>query len=78
MDEHALAAIEHGERGLAVAEVDALAGALAVPVDAVLTGQEPVTPLFRNEGGSDEADAAVTELNSVIDDFFTFAAAVRR
>jgi transcriptional regulator with XRE-family HTH domain len=75
--EPALAALEGGERGLAVAELDALADALGVPAETLLTGEEPATPLFRNDGGDAEAAAAVAEMSAVIDDFFTFAAAVR-
>src|SRR4051794_40514922 len=67
--ESELAAVEAGERGLATSELEAVAEALGVPVDALLHGDEPVAPLFRNEGGDAEASEAVREFESVMDDF---------
>ncbi len=73
-----LAAIEAGARGLAVAEVDALAAALGVPAEGLLMEDALVAPLYRNEGGDEAAARAESEFAAVMDDFFTFQAAVRR
>lgn len=78
MEESDLAAVEAGERGLAVAELDAIAATLDVPADALISADDAAAPLFRNEGGEAASVAACAEFTAVMDDFFTFAAAVRR
>jgi hypothetical protein len=35
------------------------------------------TPLFRNEGGAAEGNHALSEIESIIDDFFAFEVATR-
>lgn len=75
LDPSALSRIESGDRGLAVGELVAAAEFLGVPTDALLRAEIEGAPLFRNEGGEEEGNAAVAEFEAIIDDFFTFAAA---
>jgi len=77
LDQSALSRIESGERGLAVEELVGIAGFLAVDTSSLLRAEEDATPLFRNEGGPDEANEAVAALEAIIDDFFVFEAAAR-
>lgn len=77
LDPSALSRIESGERGLAVSELVALAEFLGVDIDALLRDEVDALPLFRNEGGPEQGDAAVAEFTSIIDEFFTFEAAAR-
>lgn len=77
VDPSALSRIESGERGLAVGELVAVADFLGVDTDALLRDEVEATPLFRNEGGPEQGDAAVLEFTSIIDEFFTFEAAAR-
>lgn len=78
LDPSALSRIESGERGLAVAELVAAAEFLGVDTDTLLRDEVEATPLFRNDGGTEEAHAAVAEFTAVMDDFFTFEAALGR
>ena len=78
LDPSALSRIESGERGLAVGELVAAAEFLGVETDALLRDDVDAAPLFRNDGGVEEADAAVAEFTAIIDDFFTFEAALGR
>jgi len=77
LDPSALSRIESGDRGLAVSELVTAAEFLGEPTDALLRDEADATPLFRNEGGAGQGDAAVAEFTSVIDEFFTFEAAAR-
>lgn len=77
IDPSALSRIESGERGLAVSELVAAAEFLGIAPDTLLRDEVEATPLFRNDGGSEQADAAEAEFSSVIDEFFTFEAALR-
>ncbi len=76
VDPSALSRIESGERGLAVGELVAAAEFLGVDTDALLRDEVEAAPLFRNDGGDEEAQAAIDEFTAVMDDFFTFEAAV--
>jgi transcriptional regulator with XRE-family HTH domain len=77
LDPSALSRIESAERGLAVGELVSAAEFLGVDPDALLRDELDATPLFRNEGGPEQGDAAVAEFTSIIDEFFTFEAAAR-
>jgi transcriptional regulator with XRE-family HTH domain len=77
LDPSALSRIESGERGLAVHEMIAAAEFLGVDPDRLLRDDAVSTPLFRNDGDSEQAEAAVAEFASIIDEFFTFEAAIR-
>lgn len=77
LDPSALSRIESGERGLAVGELVAVAEFLGVEIDALLRDEADAVPLFRNEGGPEQGNAAVVEFSSIIDEFFTFEAAAR-
>lgn len=77
LDPSALSRIESGERGLAVGELVAVAEFLGVDTDALLRDEVDATPLFRNEGGPEQGNAAVAEFASIIDEFFIFEAAAR-
>ncbi len=77
LDPSALSRIESGDRGLAVGELVSVAEFLGVASDALLRDEVDAMPLFRNEGGPEQGDAAVAEFASVIDEFFTFEAAAR-
>ncbi|MEJ7570138.1 MAG: helix-turn-helix transcriptional regulator [Gaiellaceae bacterium] len=77
LDPSALSRIESGERGLAVGELVSGAEFLGVDPDALLRNEVDTTPLFRNEGGPGQGEAAVAEFTSIIDEFFTFEAAAR-
>src|SRR6266511_385407 len=70
LDQSALSRIESGERGLAVEELVGIASFLAVDTSALLRAENEATPLFRNEGGTTEANEAVAALEAIIDDFF--------
>src|SRR4051812_28568266 len=59
LDPSAMSRVESGERGLAVDELVAIAGFLGVPVDSLLRREMDAAPLFRNEGGDDEAANAL-------------------
>jgi len=76
LDPSALSRIESGERGLAVGELVAAAEFLGVGTDALLRDEVEPALLFRNDGGRAEANAAVAEFTAIMDDFFTFKAAV--
>jgi len=78
LDPSALSRVESGERGLAVGELVAAAEFLGVEIDALLSDSVEAPPLFRNDGGDDEANAAVADFTAIMDDFFTFAAALGR
>lgn len=78
IDQSALSRIESGERGLAVEELVAIASFLGVDTSALLRSDEDATPLFRNEGGPEEANEAVAALEAIIEDFFVFEAAARK
>ena len=78
IDQSALSRVESGERGLAVEELVAIASFLGVDASALLRSDEDATPLFRNEGGDEEAHEAVTAFEAIIDDFFVFEAAARK
>ena len=78
LDPSALSRIESGERGLAVGELVAAAEFLGVETDVLLRDELEATPLFRNDGGDEEAHAAIAEFTAIMDDFFTFEAAVGR
>jgi transcriptional regulator with XRE-family HTH domain len=77
LDPSALSRVESGERGLAVAELVAAAKFLGVDTDAILRERVDTTPLFRNDGTSEEGEEAVAQVSAVIDDFFTLEAALR-
>ena len=77
LDPSALSRIESGERGLAVGELVSVAEFLGVDTDVLLRDEVEAAPLFRNEGGPEQGDAAVAEFTSIIDEFFTFEAAAR-
>lgn len=77
LDASALSRIESGERGLAVGELVAVAEYLGVDVDRLLLDEAGAPPLFRGDGDPERGDAAVAEFGEIIDDFFTFEAAVR-
>lgn len=77
VDPSALSRIESGDRGLAVGELVAVAEFLGADTDALLRDEVDAVPLFRNEGGPEQGDAAVKEFTSIIDEFFTFEAASR-
>ena len=77
LDPSALSRIESGERGLAVGELVSVAEFLGVDTDVLLRDEVEAAPLFRNEGGPGQGDAAVAEFTSIIDEFFTFEAAAR-
>ena len=49
-----------------------------VPADSLLRRDVEPRPLFRNEGGEDEASDALEAFESIIDDFFAFEAAAER
>src|SRR4051812_6035595 len=72
LDPSALSRIESGDRGLAVGELVAASEFLGVDTDVLLRIKVDAVPLFRNDGGADEADAAVVEFTAIMDDFFTF------
>jgi len=72
-----LSRIESGERGLAVGELVSVAEFLGVDTDVLLRDEVEAAPLFRNEGGPEQGDAAVAKFTSIIDEFFTFEAAAR-
>lgn len=76
LDPSALSRIESGERGLAVGELVTAADFLGVETDALLRDEAESAPLFRNDGGVDEANAAVAEFTAIIDEFLTFRAAL--
>lgn len=78
LDPSALSRIESGERGLAVDELVAAAEFLAVDTDALLRDELEAAPLFRNDGGDEEANAAIAEFSAIMDEYFTFEAAVGR
>lgn len=78
VDPSALSRIESGDRGLAVGELLAAAEFLGVDADDLLRDERDAVPLFRNDGGTEEADAAIAEFTAVMDDFFTFRAALGR
>lgn len=78
LDPSALSRIESGDRGLAVGELVAASDFLGVDTDELLRDEVDVVPLFRNDGGDDEADAAVAKCSAIMDDFFTFEAALGR
>jgi len=78
VDPSALSRIESGERGLAVTELMAAADFLAIDSAILLRAKEDSVPLFRNAGGSEEAEAAVTQFQNIVDEFFAFEAAVAR
>jgi transcriptional regulator with XRE-family HTH domain len=69
--------IEGGARGLAVDELVALAGLFGTEPAALLRAEPDVRPLFRNDGDEAEADEALRAVEEIIDDVFTFEAAVR-
>jgi len=75
LDPSALSRIESGERGLAVGELVTAAEFLGIDTDALLRNEVEAAPLFRNEGGTEQGNAAVAEFTSIIDEFFTFEAA---
>jgi transcriptional regulator with XRE-family HTH domain len=77
VDPSAMSRIESGQRGLAVGELVAISEFLGVPTDALLRRDVEPRPLFRNEGGKDEASEALAAFESIIDDFFAFEAAAR-
>ncbi len=77
LDPSALSRIESGERGLGVGELVATADYLGMNTDQLLRTEQDAVPLFRTDGGSEEAEGAVALFASVIDDFFTFEAAAR-
>ena len=70
--------IESGDRGLAGGELVAASEFLGVDTDVLLRSEVDAVPLFRNDGGDDEADVAVAEFTAIMDDFFTFEAALER
>lgn len=78
VDPSALSRIESGDRGLAVGELLAAAEFLGVDADDLLRDERDAVPLFRNDGGTGEAEAAIAEFTAVMDDFFTFRAALGR
>ncbi len=78
LDPSALSRVESGDRGLAVGELVAASEFLGVDTDMLLRSEADAVPLFRNDGGADEADAAVAEFTAIMDDFFTFEAALGR
>lgn len=77
VDPSALSRVESGERGLGVGELVAIAECLGVETDTLLRGEAEPAPLFRHDGDDDRARAAIGEAAGIIDDFFTFEAAVR-
>jgi transcriptional regulator with XRE-family HTH domain len=77
VDPSAMSRIESGQRGLAVGELVAISEFLGIPTDALLRRDVEPRPLFRNEGGQDEASEALATFESIIDDFFAFEAAAR-
>lgn len=76
LDPSALSRIESGERGLAVGELVAAAEFLGVETDVLLRDELEAAPLFRNDGSDEEAQAAIAEFTAIMDDFFTFEAAL--
>jgi len=78
IDQSALSRIESGARGLAVEELVGIAEYLNVDTDTLLRSTADAKPLFRNEGGAQEADSAIGSFDAIIDDFFSFEAAVRK
>lgn len=78
LDPSAMSRIESGDRGLAVGELVAASEFLGVDTDVLLRSEVDAVPLFRNDGGDDEADVAVAEFTAIMDDFFTFEAALER
>ncbi len=78
LDPSAMSRIETGERGLAVRELVAAAEFLGVGADTLLRDEVDAKPLFRNDGDVSQAEAALAEFVAVMDDFFTFEAALGR
>jgi transcriptional regulator with XRE-family HTH domain len=77
VDPSAMSRIESGDRGLAIDELVGLADYFAVSTDDLLRATVDATPLFRNEGGAAEGSQALSEIESIIDDFFAFEVATR-
>lgn len=69
--------IELGSRGLAVDELTALAELFSTDPATLLRAEPDARPLFRNDGDEAEADEALRAVEDIIDDVFTFEAAVR-
>lgn len=78
LDPSALSRIESGDRGLAVDELVSAAEFLGVETDVLLRNDAHAAPLFRNDGGDDEGNAAISEFAAIMEDFFTFEAALGR
>jgi transcriptional regulator with XRE-family HTH domain len=77
VDPSAMSRIESGQRGLAVSELVEISKFFGIPTESLLRREAELTPLFRNEGGPDEASQALTAFEAIIDDFFAFEAAAR-
>jgi transcriptional regulator with XRE-family HTH domain len=77
VDPSAMSRIESGDRGLAIDELVGLADYFAVSTDDLLRSTVDATPLFRIEGGAAEGNQALSEIESIIDDFFAFEVATR-
>src|SRR4051812_36094143 len=78
LDPSALSRIEAGERGLAVGELVATAEFFGIDTDVLLRDELEAAPLFRNDGGDDEAQVAIAEFKAIMDEFVTFETAVGR
>lgn len=76
VDQSALSRIENGSRGLAVAELVAVAEYFGVAIDAILRTDAP--PLAKWADGDDAAvTSAVEEMQAVMEDFLMLEAGAR-
>lgn len=71
-----LSAIEAGDQSVAVSDLVSIAAALAVDTEEILLRDPHPVPLFRNEGGAEEARAAQIEMEGIMDDYLSFKSVV--